>query len=123
MRTLAHRLLIAATSAGTLSSANAMEITREQCELIRGELITSISNAKAAQEGLKRAQLAMLDLATLNFELQHVGGTHDVSPITDRVQKAIDEVSAASKEAVANTNNNSPQGALAFMRVCGPPPS
>ncbi|AZO42947.1 hypothetical protein EJ076_18510 [Mesorhizobium sp. M7D.F.Ca.US.005.01.1.1] len=104
------------------SGAHPLVISREQCELVREELITSMSNYKASQEALRRAQIAMIDLVSLNFELQHLGGEHDLSPITDRVQKAIDEVSAANKYALAARKDNSAKGAIAFMNVCGPPP-
>ncbi|BCH04719.1 hypothetical protein MesoLj131c_63910 [Mesorhizobium sp. 131-3-5] len=116
------RLALTAILAAAVGDAQAMEISREQCELIRGELIISVSNARAAQEGLRRAQLAMLDLVALNFQLQHLDGKPNVTLITDRVQKAVDEVSAANREALAGTSDNSAKGALAFMDVCGPPP-
>ncbi|BCG91435.1 hypothetical protein MesoLj131a_02990 [Mesorhizobium sp. 131-2-1] len=107
---------------GEVSGAHAMKISREQCELVRAQLIRDATNLKNYQEAMKRAQLAMLDLAALNYQLQHLGGEHDVSPITDRVQKAIDEVSGATKSALATTDH-SPGGATAFMDVCGPPPN
>jgi hypothetical protein len=67
--------------AGSVSSAHAVVISREQCELVRAQLIRDTTNLKNYQEGMKRAQLAMLDLAALNFQLQHLGGKQDVSPI------------------------------------------
>lgn len=103
------------------SGAHPLLISREQCELVRAQLIRDTTNLKNYQEGMKRAQLAMLDLAALNFQLQHLGGKPNVSPITDRVQRAIDEVSGAVKSALASTDD-SPEGAVAFMNVCGPPP-
>lgn len=65
--------------------------------------------------------LAALDLALLKFELEQIGGDK-VRPITDRLQKNLDAISAASAHAVADKSMVA-KGALAFMDVCGQPPN
>lgn len=120
MRAIAHRLLIAATLAGTLGSAHGMEITREQCELIRAELIASTTSLKNSHEAQRRTMLSMIDLPALNFQIKQMGGDR-LNPITDRIQKAIDEMTAAGKEALA-TPDHSAAGALAWMFAGRPLP-
>jgi len=116
---LAYRLLIPAAMAVTSNSALAIEITREQCELIRAELISTTTSLKNSHEATRRTMLAMMDLAVLNFQIKQLGGDR-LNPITDRLQKAMDEVTAATHDALA-TPDHSAAGALAFMQVCGPP--
>lgn len=116
-----RRLAMTAILVGAASGAQGMEISREQCELIRAELITSTTSLKNSHEATQRTMLAMFDLAALNFEIRQMGGDR-LGPITGRLQKAIDEVTAAAKDALA-TPDHSTAGALAFMNVCGPPPT
>ncbi|TIW72936.1 MAG: hypothetical protein E5V58_12995 [Mesorhizobium sp.] len=104
----------------TAGSAQALEISREQCELIRQQLVASATSSKNAHQALSDINLAALDLALLKFELEQIGGDK-VRPITDRLQKNLDAISAASAHAVADKSVVA-KGALAFMDVCGPPP-
>ncbi|BCM19175.1 hypothetical protein [Mesorhizobium sp. J8] len=121
MRAVAHRLLIAATLAGTLSSAHGMEITREQCELIRRQLIAGATDSQNSHEALKEINLASFDLALLKFELEQIGG-EKVRIVTDRLQKNLDAIAAATKHST-EVKSYDQDGLLAFMTVCGPPPS
>ncbi|MFD1986809.1 hypothetical protein ACFSOZ_30720 [Mesorhizobium newzealandense] len=70
-------------------------------------------------KALRDINTAALDLALLKFELEQVGGDK-VRPITDRLQKNLDAISAAAAHSV-EVKNIVPEGALAFMHVCGPP--
>ncbi|MBZ9974036.1 hypothetical protein [Mesorhizobium sp. BR-1-1-10] len=112
---------MAAAIASTLDSAHASEITREQCELIRQQLIASATASKNAHEAVRDINLAALDLVLLKLELEQLGGDK-LRPVTDRLQKSLDTISAASSHA-ASEKGIVAKGALAFMHVCGPPPT
>ncbi|WP_217568802.1 hypothetical protein [Mesorhizobium sp. GbtcB19] len=98
-----------------------MEISRQQCELIRQQLIAAATDSQNTHEALREINLASLDLALLKFELEQLGGDK-VRLVTDRLQKNLDAISAATKHSVETTSFDK-EGALAFMAVCGPPPS
>jgi hypothetical protein len=74
-----------------------------------------------AHEAVRDINLAALDLALLKFELEQLGGDK-LQAITDRLQKNLDTISAARSQA-ASEKGIVAKGALAFMDVCGPPPT
>ncbi|QGU20830.1 hypothetical protein MCHK_10065 [Mesorhizobium huakuii 7653R] len=116
-----RRLATTAILVGTVSNAHSMEISREQCELIRGHLIASATAQKYYAEALVQSQIVAMDLVSLKFELKHISGEAGAQIIADRLQKDIDAISAASSSS-SSVKSFVAEGIMAFGDVCGPPP-
>lgn len=104
----------------TASSTQAMEISREQCELVRGQLVASMQILQSYQNALKQSQFVALDLVMLKFEVSQIEGG-GARTLEKRLQENIDRISEAAKSTLS-MDRMEPEGALAFMKVCGPPP-
>lgn len=116
-----RRATVAILAAMACGDAKAMEISREQCELIRQQLIISIQTIQHSQNALIQIQFAAMGLVILQSQLEQTGNEGAIQ-IAQRLAKHVDAISAATKDAAAH-DKLSPEGALAFMKVCGPPPS
>lgn len=57
------------STTGSISGAQSMEISREQCELIRQHLVASATAEKNCAKTLARSGMVAVDLNSLDFEL------------------------------------------------------
>ena len=117
MKALAIAAMLTLSIGGT-AGANAMEISRGQCESIRRDIIARTQALLYYQKAIRQMQIVAMDMVLMRdfVEADGVSGRQ----LAARLTKDIAAISAALKEALSRdglTPND-----LTFVKVCGPPP-
>ncbi|MGN6771013.1 MAG: hypothetical protein ACTHJQ_14400 [Rhizobiaceae bacterium] len=110
---------VLAISIGGVDSAGAMEISRDQCESIRRDLVATTQTLLRYRKAVRQMQVVAMDMVLMRDFLEGAGGD-TARQLAARLTKDVASISAVTKDALSmDAARHDDQ---TFVKVCGQPP-